>query len=121
MSPGRQLGSKQPRKPNSNSYINQHKTARIQLIIDSFFHIAPTSNLEQTGKKKPYIHHKSVMYTAPLLVNPPKTSPCQSPPVKAYVIPSLFHQEASPLPCLPSSLCQTQMIVVDSLVTASSE
>lgn len=71
--------------------------------------------------------HLIITQAALLVVSLPPASPCQSLPFrasrKAFLLSVFFFFtiQLSLAPCLPWSLCQTQVMVADSLATADSE
>lgn len=75
----------------------------------SFF---PISNSEPTRESQICCQTNYIGF--PTLSEPTSSFPCQQPPFRARLKPSLFHYKASGTPCLPLRICQVQAMVADS-------
>lgn len=119
------LYTNQPRKPNHSLCSNQPGTIRTLSVTASFPNVCLYFQL-RTNQRKPNKLLKPIMWDVLLLVSPSPASQCQQTPVRAYLKSSLSFfcfssLENFPTPLSPLSFSSTQMMVADSLASASSE
>lgn len=81
--------SNQPGKPNHIPSSDRPGMGRNRSLTANFPNFCPCFQL-RTNQGKPNMFPKPITQDARLLVSPPPASPCQHPPIRAYLKLSLF-------------------------------
>lgn len=93
---------KQSKKINNTFYSNQPQLARTSLTTESFLNFCSRFQFKANQRKPNMYQSQDTL----LLLSLPTASPCQQPPIRAYVKLSFTSSHSHLLLGLPLSLCQ---------------